>query len=1579
MKSSAFSTFIVAASLRRGALHVMSNTATQRRGHSVPLSCLLFLLYSASLSSVHAQVGDNNPTGASGIFNGQAGGCGYDPYTGNATRSITDIAVADAVGEYPLALVRTANSRAPSTTEVFGWGGGWNHNYNWILEDSPTSNNQNVQPKRYTVEFPDGRVETFRAVTWDSYYRVRPGADTPAQNSSAGVRERFVPLNLNTMYAYLILADGGQIEFKASQHVRASHYYYKYHATAIIDPYGLRTQLVDEVVLNGTRRRLIWVIEPAGRYLHFSYVTTNGSRISSVTASDGRIVNYYYIYCNGCRLDRVRYYNNPAWDARYQYTNSNIGGGLPPLLWTADDPMYAGPMKRIAYDYKPGPTPHNPDGTTPVYGQILRERYWDGVSGHESSGAIVSTLTVGEAPNITYTRKETRGDGALRGFVYDGTGHVTWASDFMGHSAQQHYDPNTKYIDYVVDRNGHRTDYTSDRITGNVIQIKYPLTQGDTPGQNQRPTLNYTYTNGYYLHTIQGEGGATQTTTINRYADKRIQNIIYPGGGWESFTYNGYDQVLTHRMTTGGTESFTYNWPGSLKDTYRNPDNPTGNPTIQYFYDGHGWVNGVFDALRNPTNYDYNDRGQVLVTKLPPDPFDGGQRNTITNAYNPDGTLQSKTDELGHITRYEYDDYRRLTSVTTPIRGYGDNGTHTTSYLYYDPFANRSNYADTNAQASFVLLPSGKATWTVYDANWRKRWTTVGWNSGEDAITSYTYDGVGNVTWVTDPLGHWTNTIYDERNRPSSINHMGQTTTLTYDTWGRKKTITRPNGQVTTNFSFDVMNRVLQQNVTQTPDPTAITKYTYYDSGLLHTMQDPRLVATNSTEKYEYLYDAMGRKTWVVYPLDSYGLRTVEGFTYDDAGRLETYFNRNTNTQTFTYDALNRMIRSDWSDSTPDVTFAYDAASRVTSINNTNATIARRYYNDNLLYDEIETITGVVSRQVSYTYDADGNRSMLSFPGYQFGYTYTARNQLKSVNGWADYRYDVNGNLTTRTLNNGTHTDYAYDALDRVTHIEHSLNIRNTRTLDYAYDSVGNRKWTKRDGDKGDSFLYDNNDQVTALRLDVTNPETPPIRQTIFYDANGNRASFALAPNGPTDTYAINNLNQYSQRNAINAQYDSKGNLIQGFDGSAYTFDAQNRLLTVPNMSFKYDGLNRRVSRTANGVTTYSVWDGWNLVQEYHMSGNNAVEDASYLYGATGLVKELRNNRYYYQDGSGSTSHLASSSGTLLEWYRYDLQGTPIVNDQPSNHTSAFGVRHLFTGQQWYSGIGLYDLRNRFYSPDIGRFLQPDPIGFRGDRTNLYRYCGNNPVTRRDPLGLDDGAHPVEGDRVIVSASEIPQFLNPDAGDISRTGFLPGSFGGFYPTMGSDNPGFHRDYNPFPRPPENHQPSVQHPSPFSVPPQNPPQPALASASASSPSAPAAGVFSNWGAIAPVIIAGVNMRLDDDGSGPSHNDKHHSRFTSYRPSGVSLNADTVRYVVTPQYALSQGVRLGDTAFVIGNATWTTAIVGDVGSSDRGWGEVSLATAWSLGVPTVDRPYPIGPVIPESFGLVPVTIIVMPSGY
>src|SRR5205085_6937796 len=135
----------------------------------------------------------------------------------------------------------------------------------------------------------------------------------------------------------------------------------------------------------------------------------------------------------------------------------------------------------------------------------------------------------------------------------------------------------------------------------------------------------------------------------------------------------------------------------------------------------------------------------------------------------------------------------------------------------------------------------------------------------------------------------------------------------------------------------------------------------------------------------------------------------------------------------------------------------------------------------------------------------------------------------------------------------------------------------------YGYDAVGNRRWQKRDGANGDVFGYDLNDQSTSVLLNVANPDTAASGpQTISYDANGNRTTFSAY--GPTDTYTTNNLNQYTSRNSSTATYDANGNMIGGLDGSAYVYDAQNRLITVAKggttETFAYDGLNRQVSRT---------------------------------------------------------------------------------------------------------------------------------------------------------------------------------------------------------------------------------------------------------------------------------------------------------------------------------------------------------------------------------------------------------------
>jgi RHS repeat-associated protein len=178
--------------------------------------------------------------------------------------------------------------------------------------------------------------------------------------------------------------------------------------------------------------------------------------------------------------------------------------------------------------------------------------------------------------------------------------------------------------------------------------------------------------------------------------------------------------------------------------------------------------------------------------------------------------------------------------------------------------------------------------------------------------------------------------------------------------------------------------------------------------------------------------------------------------------------------------------------------------------------------------------------------------------------------------------------------------------------------------------------------------------------------------------------------------------------------------------------------------NFYYDGLGRQVARKVDGATTatLSVWDGWNLAAEYAAGAGSSPSD-TFVYGAGGdLLKHGQNAlpmAYFYPDALGSTSHVADTAGNLIEAYTYDLYGTPTVYNASGTvlpNGTAQGINHLFTGQRWYPQLGLYDNRNRLLKPDLGRFLQPDPIGFAGDPANLYRYVGNNPANWSDPFGL---------------------------------------------------------------------------------------------------------------------------------------------------------------------------------------------------------------------------------------------------
>jgi RHS repeat-associated protein len=58
-------------------------------------------------------------------------------------------------------------------------------------------------------------------------------------------------------------------------------------------------------------------------------------------------------------------------------------------------------------------------------------------------------------------------------------------------------------------------------------------------------------------------------------------------------------------------------------------------------------------------------------------------------------------------------------------------------------------------------------------------------------------------------------------------------------------------------------------------------------------------------------------------------------------------------------------------------------------------------------------------------------------------------------------------------------------------------------------------------------------------------------------------------------------------------------------------------------------------------------------------------------------------------------------------------------------------------GREYVSQFGIYEYRNRAYHPGLGRFISEDPKLFDAGDNNFFRYCGNDPIDKTDPMGLD--------------------------------------------------------------------------------------------------------------------------------------------------------------------------------------------------------------------------------------------------
>lgn len=845
---------------------------------------------------------------------------------------------------------------------------------------------------------------------------------------------------------------------------------------------------------------------------------------------------------------------------------------------------------------------------------------------------------------------------------------------------------------------------------------------------------------------------------------------------------------------TGGGERLSAIWLEG------HPARPASRRMRRYAFDGLGRLVATAGPDDVETTYHYDDAGRIAARREPSGytwhwHYDDLDRVTCTYGedlryyhefdYQPGAEMTVTRDHGGHRTLWHYDDNRIVDRVIDPEGGIREETWEhnaAVSESRAEDLVVERTFDDRGRLTAETLVGGGKRQ-LEYDT----RGECIAEIGPTGDVTRYKRDDRGNPLVTLHPDGGRTMRRFDDAGRviaevgPDGIEHTyafddfgdrveethdGAKTRHRYDAFGLLVASVLPDGGELT-FEHDACGRPTRKTY---PDGTE-ERWAYDGAGncVAHTARD------GGTWRYEY--DGVGRKVGTRTPegralTSDFGLedlyaghRTDSGrgfrYRYDRCDRLAEHATDDGVVDRYTYDTAGRLTRRSFSDGghiewtpaphgPPEATttrdgvrrtFAFDPAERITE--------AVEYGPHALLR---EGPTQPEATRVLFSRRADGAVLAEHGPHASIKYGYAPGGFLTR------FRVDE---VDSRIERDDKQRPVRIHAPDGVWRIEHGDDGETWTGPDGTVHRVGGAGWSLRDpAGRGIAAYGAEIDRLGRCVGEdfrrVAERGTRGYRHDHRFDLDG-RLVGAVDADGnralPGAAYGPGNRIERDAHGPVT--YDPRGRIIRrhAADGEhRYRWDDLGRLTEVETpdgtfYTYRYDAFSRLVERVRDpieGPVTRSafIWAGDALAGEDRADGTKVrylrlnADDftpwAAWVIAPDGQTALHR----LHADIRGAV--VAAACGDRLSfWAEYDAYGAVTATG------GDFDPRLRLRGMWADPDTGLCFNRFRWFAPDWGRYLSPDPLGVAGNR-NVYAYTDGDPIHQSDPLGLGHTGKPVE-------------------------------------------------------------------------------------------------------------------------------------------------------------------------------------------------------------------------------------------